>query len=244
MSPFKLESRERHLITIDKPRQMDFNHLASFPMIGAKSMNVEISCELYARLSAIPLLLDPADDRKYLKSLYIERRNSKLLAVVTNVKIAAIEYIGDDAGPDECTAITIDPVLVAQCEKEIVFNSRLVIVANPLLSFTSIKTTFGYNYSGNAMVQLPEANNLIEWRTWFPDEMPTKTFGPMFWRGMQIHALANAAPTGGLRFPEFIDTTRPVVVRDHESNDWVGLFMPVTVDGEKVDPASIPDWVS
>ncbi len=206
-------------------------------------MNVDISCELYARLSAIPLLLNPVDERKYLKSLFIERVSSKLYAVATNVKIAAIEYLGENEGPDECTAIVIDQALIDQCKREIAFNGRMSIVANPLLNFTSIKTTFGFVCPGNAMVQLPEANNFNNWHTWFPDSIPTKSHGAMFWNASLIHALAAASPTGGLRFPQYIDTTQPVVVRDQESEDWAGLFMPVPGENATVEPASLPEWL-
>jgi len=206
-------------------------------------MNIEISCELYARLSAIPLLLNPVDERKYLKSLFIERTGGKLYAVATNVKIAAIEYLGASDGPDECTAIAIDQALIDQCKREIAFNGKLSIVANSLLNFTSIKTAFGYNYPGNAMVQLPEANNFNSWREWFPDSIPTKSHGAMYWNASVVHALATASPTGGLRFPEHIDTTQPVVVRDQESANWAGLFMPNADNGEIVEGATIPEWL-
>lgn len=206
-------------------------------------MNIEVPCELYARLSAIPMTLDLSDERKYFKSLFLERQNNTLFAVVTNGKLAAIERIGENDGPDEFTAIVIDPALIAQCETEIKFNSFLVIVANDTLAYTSIKTTFGYNYPGNAMVQLPEKNYFNTWREWAPDEMPKKTFGAMFWFTQAIYTLATASPTGGLCFPEFIDTTVPVVVRDKDNADWFGLFMPTTDNGEKIDPASRPGWL-
>jgi hypothetical protein len=207
-------------------------------------MDISISCELYSRLSAIPMLFSPEDQRKHLKSIYLERRNNQLYAITTNVKIAAIEYLGKNDGPDECTAIVVDPVLIAQCEKEISFNSNLSIVANSMLSYTAIKTTFGYQYPSNGMVQLPDPHEFTEWRKWFPDAIPTKSFGAMFWRTANIQALASASPTGGLRFPEFIDTTCPVVVCDKEATNWVGLFMGNTEShDEKVLPASIPDWV-
>lgn len=205
-------------------------------------MNIEISCELYSRLSAIPLLLDPEDKRRYFGSIYLERANNTLFAIVTNGKLAAIERIGDDIGPDECTAIRVEAPLIEQCEKEVVFNSKLVIVANPSLGYTAIKTTFGYNYPVNAMMQLPENNWFNTWRKWPPDEMPKETNGAMFWNGALIHALATASPSGGLCFPEFIDNAKPVVVRDLNSADWLGLFMPVSGEGA-VDPATIPDWV-
>lgn len=205
-------------------------------------MNTEISCEIYSRLSEIPISVHPEDKRKYFKSVFIERKANTLFAVVTNGNIAAIERIGEDIGPDECTALTVDPVLIKQCEVETAYNSKLVIVANPLLSFTAIKTTFGYNYPGNGMVQLPDKNHFNAWREWGPDEMPVRTSGAMFWNGAAILMLATASPSNGLCFPEFIDTGKPVVVRDLNSDDWMGLFMP-TADGAKIEPATIPDWI-
>jgi hypothetical protein len=207
-------------------------------------MNCEISCELYARLTAIPLLLNPQDDRKYFKSVYLERAKNKLFAVVTNGKLAAIERIGANEGPDAFTAITVDPVLIAQSQKEISFGSSLMIVANPALNYTAIKTTFGYQYPANAMVQLPAKNYFNTWREWGPDEAPAATNGAMYWNAPTIAALAMASPTGCVAFPEFIDITKPVVIRDVQNADWYGLFMPIPGnEGETAEPAITPDWV-
>ena len=218
--------------------------MESFSSGGKGQMNIDISCELYARLSAIPLLLDPMEGRKYLKSLFFERNNGNLYAVATNVKLAAIEYLGKNDGPDECTAIVIDQALIDQCKREIACNGRMSIVANPLLNYTSIKTTFGFVCPGNDMVQLPEMSNFNQWREWFPDSIPKKNHGAMYWTTSLIHALATTSPTGGLRVPEHIDTTRPVVVRDQESANWAGLIMPIPLDeNATVEPATIPEWL-
>lgn len=205
-------------------------------------MNIEIPCQLYYRISDIPLMLDPDDKRKYLKCIYLERKAGKLFVIATNAKIASVELLGDSAGPDECTAIVVDQALIDQCQKEIPFNSSLVIVANPALQFTTIKTKFGYNHPGNAMVQLPDANNFATWRKWFPDDVPKKSFGVMQWSSRQIYALANASPSSVLRFPEFIDTNVPVIIRDVENDNWVGAFNPLPLEGQ-CQPATVPDWL-
>lgn len=207
-------------------------------------MQVEISCEIYSRMSEIPLCLADGDQRKYFRSIYIERHNQQLFLVVTNGALAAIEHIGPNDGPDERTAIAIDQALIDQCQREVQYNSNLVIVANDVLSYTTIKTTFGYNHPGNMMVTLPANNHFDNWRKWAPDEMPTKNKGAMFWASALINALAIASPTGGICFPEFIDVTKPVVVRDKDSANWFGLFMPTTDDGDKIEPATVPDWAS
>lgn len=204
-------------------------------------MNVEIPCELYIRFAEIAKLLDPQDKRKYFRSLYIERKNNQLFIVATNVKVAAIEYLRSE-GPDESTAIAVDDALIAQCEKEIQFNSNLHITANPALKFTAIKTSFGYNHALNCHVELPAKCDFHTWRDWFPDALATKTNGAMFWGMQALYGLAQASKSGGLVFPEFIDTSLPVVVNDSEANNWVGLFMPTT-GGAKTTPATIPDWI-
>jgi len=235
---------EGHITTIDKRGQMEFNRLESFPCGEVNPMNCEISCELYARMTAIPMLVAPDDDRKYFKSVYIERENNELFAVVTNGKLVAIERIGASEGPDDRTAIAVDPVLIAQSRKEISFGSSLVIVANPALNYTTIKTTFGYQYPANAMVQLPAKNYFNTWREWAPDEIPTASAGAMYWNAASIAALATASPTGCICFPEFIDTNKPVVLRDIQSADWFGMFMPIPGnEGETAEPATVPEWV-
>lgn len=207
-------------------------------------MNVEIPCELYVRFAEIPLSIDPQDLRKHLKSIYIERKNNMLFAVVTNISIAAIEYLGRNSGPDEHMAVAIDPFLIVQCEKEVSFNGRLEIVAVPApLNFTSVKTTFGFGSTINMHIPLPDDHEFAMWRNWIPEAMPEATDGAMCWNVKQIYALASASKTGTIKFPEFIDTSKPVLIRDGEADNWIGLFMPNLKGEGTVQPASIPDWI-
>lgn len=206
-------------------------------------MQAVIPCELYSRLATIPQLIDAADDRNYLRSLFIERHNNKLFAVVTSVKIAVIEFVANDVGPNESTAIKIDEALISQCDKETSFNSALSIVANPLLQYTSIKTTFGFNHLPNAWVDLPETHSFRNWRKWFPNEIPKKSKGGMRWNTPNVVALATASKSGILLFPEHIDASLPVVIADEESNDWFGLFMPNKPDNVANGPVELPDWL-
>lgn len=204
-------------------------------------MHVAIPCELYTRFSEIPQTLAETESRKYLRSIYIERKNNAVFVVSTNIKTAAIEYLGESEGPDECCAIVIDKALVQQCEQEIPFLGMLDIVANPLLGFTAIKTTFGYTFNGNAGVTLPDDHEFQKWREWFPDEMPTKSSGVMHWRVDHLYALAASSPSGGVMFPRFIDEKKPVVLTDDGTDNWRGLFLPST--NEPNTPSTLPDWI-
>lgn len=206
-------------------------------------MIVDISCEMYARMIEIALAQHANEQRTYLKSMFIERKNNQLFAVVTNVGIAAIEFLGPNIGPDEYFGLVADENLMKQCEQETPFNSYIHIDANLVLNFGTAKTTFGYVFNGNAVVAIPETNNFVEWRNWLPDEMPKKSFGAMYWSSGNIWLLATASKSGALRFPAFIDVTVPVLVCDVESDAWIGLFIPTQRDQKKIVPATIPDWV-
>lgn len=189
-------------------------------------MDIKIPCETYARLASIPEQLDSDDHRKYFNSIFIERHNSQIIAVVTNVRTAAIELIGASNGPDESFAIAINPMLKQQCITESAFSGEIHIISNPMLNYVSAKTGLGYSAPGNLAMPLPENNAFIDWRSWFPDELPSASSGNMYFVGEDILAITNASPSGALIFPENIDVSKPVVVRDEDNADWFGLFMP------------------
>lgn len=205
-------------------------------------MQITIPCEVYSRMSEIPLGGDFSDERRYMNCVYIERKENQLFVVVTNANVAAIECLGINTGPDEFTAIIADRALTNQCEQEIQFNGQLQIVANPALGFTNIKTSFGYNHNGNAMIALPDGNQFARWREWLPEEMATSTDCAMFLAAEYIRQLCIASKAAVLRFPKFISANQPVLVTS--GPDWIGLFMPTEKDHKRTEPASIPDWAA
>lgn len=201
-------------------------------------MNVNIPGELYSRMIEIPKRLDEAETRRYFYSLYIERKNKKLYVVATNIQIAAIQYLGENDGPDEATAIAIDDKLIEICDKETPHDGNISIAANTMLSYTAIKSTFGYQHPGNAFVQLPENHEFKTWRDWLPDKLPEKSHGVIYWNTYSIHALLLASPSGAVTFPEHIDTSIPVIIRDDNDPNWIAVYKPVR---DRV-AAFIPDW--
>lgn len=205
-------------------------------------MNVEIPCDLYHRFSYIGLSVDASNKRPYLKCLFIERRNNKLFALVSNSSIMAIELITLNEGPDESCAIVFDPILVAECEKQAKFNGNLTVVSNTVLKYTTIKTTFGYAFTGNGWHELPDDHVFIDWQKWFPEQLAKKTTGAMRWDADDIYKLAMSSPSEMLRFPLHIDTSMPILVCDNETENWVGLFVG-SGKNEKVVPAELPAWL-
>jgi hypothetical protein len=65
----------------------------------------------------------------------------------------------------------------------------------------------------------------------------------MYWDLFQIEALIKSSPSGGVVFPEFIDSSKPVMIRDSLKPNWAGVFIPdVSKGSTKHKPAEIPEW--
>lgn len=208
-------------------------------------MEFAISCEIFVRLTNVVRNFDENETRHYLKSVYIEHKDGNAVAIATNGKIAAIEFLGKVDFGNGSVNIIADPVLIQQCRTEAAFNSVLAVSFNEVLKFGAAKTTLGYTYPGNVAV-LADGSPFPQWRTWAPDKPVTKSKGAMFWNAEGIAALASSSPSGRVLFPEFIDATKPVVIRDITDENWFGLFMPNrNVDGEVItysEGAKLPEW--
>lgn len=208
-------------------------------------MDVSISCEIFARLTNVIANFDANETRQYLKSVYVEHHLGNAFAVATNGKIAAIEFLGKREFEQASVNIVADPVLIQQCRTEAAFNSVLSVNFNEVLQFGSAKTTLGYCYPGNAVIA-PRNPEFSQWRNWAPDKPVKASKGAMFWNTEQIAALGASSPSGRLLFPEFIDATKPIVVRDIIDENWFGLFMPNRmVENETItymEGAKLPEW--
>ena len=60
---------------------------------------------------------------------------------------------------------------------------------------------------------------------------------------LDIETLWRVSPTGELVFPEVIDANKPVIVRDVNDDNWIGVFIP-SIEGKRiVKPATLPEWL-
>jgi hypothetical protein len=211
-------------------------------------MNFTLPCDTYVRLSRVAqnyIERDPPTP-DYMKAMYLEIKSGEAFAVCTNIKLAAIEYLGKTNEPDGKMHLTLDPILLKQAQSEIPFNSSLQIVYNEMLAFANVKTTFGYNYPGNALIPAPATNEFDHWRSWAPDKPATKAKGVLSMIPADVMNLGLSSPSGRIVFQEFIDNTKPCVIRDRFDPKWMGLFMPCVVDENNkiidIEPAKLPDW--
>lgn len=205
-----------------------------------------ISCAAFVRLATITKGYSPGQGREELLSVTILRRNGRVLAAATNSQIFVVEFLGTQTAPDEIIRIVTDEALVEQCRSETAFGSSLTVQTNDILKFATAKTTFGYNHPTNAALWDCHPGNLIEYlidkASTF--KQPKKSSGAMHWYIEPLQALFAAAPSGRVMFPEKIDATEPVILRDPVDPNWCGMFLPTLKAGDKdAEPATLPDWL-
>lgn len=213
-------------------------------------MQFSIPCATFVRLGSAVLSAQPAEVAPaYYRSIYLEHKNGKTFALITNIKFSAIELIGSTNEPDGNICIKCDPEYIDQCRKEIQYGGMVNIVYVDALKFATLKTTYGFAPSGNVAVAEPpnvspscRTNN---WRNWFPDAMPTTSRGCMYMHADTVNTLAKSSPSGHIVFPAHINVERPVIVRDLENANWAGLFMPspAETNAHASIVAQYPDWV-
>lgn len=209
--------------------------------------NFVLSCDAFVRMAAIIEGYSPGVGREELLSVFIRHKNGLTVAVATNSKIAAFEFIGETQEPDGGLMVIPDPALVQQCKTEIAFNGFLTIQTNDILQFATAKTTLGYNHPTNAAIWGASRDNI----DWIFQQVsaftPTKKQnGVMHWYADSIAKLANSTPSGRIIFPRIFDAEKPLLLRDPLSENWTGLFIPQMNDFDKSQQPNIfattPEW--
>jgi hypothetical protein len=197
-------------------------------------MQFTVPCEVVARLSTV-LGRMPDNANEWFRSI----RYDNGVLVVSNRKIIAAEYVG---GPSGVAHIVAEPALIEQCRTEGNFGSSLEINIIEAMRFTTAKTTLGYAFPGNAGVWSAAANDFDQWRTLARGEKKLNSAKFMRWYAEEIAMLASSSPSGVVCFPEKIDPTRAIVVRDSVDLKWCGLLQG-NAENEGFFPATLPDWI-
>lgn len=201
-------------------------------------MEISVPCEAFARITSILNYLPEMTPQAlpWFRSVRVEDG----MLICTNRQFIVVERVFGMQVPAPFH-IDAHPTLIEACKKEGAYGSKLHIVVNEPLKWTSAKTTLGYNYPGNAGVWSDFANDVARWRETLPTEPATKSSGGMFFDALQIYNLCESSPSQKIAFPEHIDVDKPCLVRDIHDDTWFAVFMP-RPRGPVHVPAVYPSW--
>lgn len=190
-------------------------------------MNFVIPCETFARLAHIPSSLKPTYTNQNYKCLMIDVSSTgEFLLAVTNVKIMAVEKIGQSEFVNMQIPILFDESLVTQCGIETAFNGDVHLTFNDSSKVLTAITTYGYVCQTNLYINPNQIPEFASWRDKIPKNLPSKPFGNIYTHLDDLRVMAQSAPSGSVVFQDVIDMKLPILVNDLSSPNWLGVFHP------------------
>lgn len=200
-------------------------------------MEFKIDPEIYLRLAAVSV--QPDEEHKAVaRSVRIEHHNGKIIAIASNGKFLCGELLGecDDEG---AVNVTNDPELRKIAEAEVAASGVLLI--SQVAGWTVARGgETGKMYALNAEVE----GEYPDWRALVPTTKPTKPNGVIAFFPYVMKRIADASPSGVIVFPEVIDITQPVLIRDKTDPNWFGLYLLTDAPNKQTfKAATVPDWL-
>ena len=174
-----------------------------------------------------------------LKKLKIEIKDKKCFLVGTNNTIACVQYLGVQEQADDSCYIDVTKSLQTLVYKELNNEGFLTFETIPEIAMGNVTDSKGQSY--NDIIIWPDESPLDKWREWF--KLSTESSGFMYCTVIDIDTLWHCSPSGQIVFPEVINASEPVIVRDITDANWLGVFIPA-VDGKAIiKPATLPEWL-
>lgn len=196
-------------------------------------MEIKIPCEVLVRLSK---LFDQPTDNDVTDYMMFRFENGKI--IVTNRQVLICEKIANFAGVFH---MKFDRNLIKQCQTETMFKSDVTLMWLDAIQALTAVTTLGYQHDQNLYVPINACPKINDWQNLLTNPA-TSSSGVMFWRKSVIVGITDCAPSGNIYFPEHIDTTRPIVVRDEQDDTWFAVFIPGTTTRD-LKSARVPTWM-
>ena len=169
-------------------------------------------------------------------TLKIEINSGRCYLIGSNDYVACVEYLGESDQSNDSCYITLTPEAV---NKEADVAGSFTFETLPELAMGSTFTTSGNIY--NDVIIWPDSCVLDKWREWFV--MSDTAEGFMYCNLFQIESLWHCSPSGEITFPEVINANEPVIVRDVNNANWLGVFIPAIDDKKLIKPATLPEWL-
>lgn len=175
-----------------------------------------------------------------LKTIRLEIFNCKKFIIGSNDFVCSIQYLGETKEPNEVVFLNFTEKMLETLDVENYVGSDYIVETNPETAKGSIKTTMGTDCS--EMLCWKDFDETDNWRKWI--RLSEKTNGFMYWDLYQVQTLFECSPSGKITFPEKINSSEPVILRDINCSDWLGIFIPESGDTKYVKPARLPEWIN
>ena len=156
----------------------------------------------------------------------------------TNDTVACVQHLETD-NTDSCY-INITKDLVKIVYNELNKEGFLNFETIPELAMGSVSDSTGHIYTD--IIIWPDESPLDNWREWF--RLSEESQGFMFANLEQLETLWKSSPSGNIVFPEVINASEPVIVRDVTDANWVGVFIPSLESKATLKPATLPEWLN
>lgn len=201
-------------------------------------MEIEISCDVVARLQRVNYSVPRDEPRQWLRSVFIERHAGHAFAGATNSRFAAIQYLGASAGDDGFTVLRHQGLISADPE------TKMKVSDFPAFGFCTVTGLDVTSGEDQAFRDVDAIQTLRDWRKWFPETAsPAQPGRAMFIDLDGLTGLITSSPSGRVTFPKVIDADRPIVIRDVTDPNWIGVFFARPDTGRFAQGAALPDWI-
>lgn len=202
-------------------------------------MQITIDGEIFVRFARLARSVAPNDARTYLRSVFVESGAAGTFAIATNSRFAAVQKISnDDFG--FAKGVTVEDYFFQQVEQESQFGGTVIVENERVL------TSFGFIYPGNPFIEPTQGqkNEFHDWRNWFEGGLSNFSQGNVFFDIEQLTTLATCSPSGSLVLPNFIDVSKPLIVKDPIEENWLGVFIARPEKNMNFDFGKLPEWVN
>lgn len=203
-------------------------------------MEFLVPCQTFYQLATVAAL-NPADGQhSYMRAVVFHRRSGFSYVWASSPHVLSCYNLGKSEGEDVTIVINYDPILTERCRIDGDADGELkVMVPGGMMAI--ISSNMGYIHSGD-LLNKDTAQVDEMWRRAVPDELPTTHNGALFIDTSLLPLLGASSPSGRFAFPEFIDSTKPVIVRDVVDPDWFGVFHPKQTTASANTIAKLPGW--
>lgn len=158
--------------------------------------------------------------------------------ISTNGSLLTVERVGNWS---DAVNLYPHPDLLVQCDKEAAYSGTVTFTFNPMLSYMTAKTTFGYVHPTNLMGQPGKIDGWLDIVNRCAEPSMTSV-GAMYWHCDSVYQIASVSPSGAVVFEEHIDINKPVMLSDKEDDAWRGFFVGYPKN-EIPGPAAFPSWL-